>query len=33
MQKLYFKDVDGAKHFIYSHKYNTISVEYSSVMN
>ena len=26
-------DVDGAMHFIYSHKYNTISTEDSSDMN
>ena len=27
------KNVDGAMHFIYSHKYNTISAEDSSDMN
>ena len=28
-----FKNVDGAMHFIYSHKYNTNSAEDSSDMN
>ena len=28
-----FLNVDGAMHFIYSHKYNTNSAEYSSNMN
>ena len=28
-----FKNVDGVMHFIYSHKYNTISAEDSSDMN
>ena len=27
------KNVDGAMHFVYSHKYNTISAEDSSDMN
>ena len=27
------KNVDGARHFIYSHKYNTNSAEDSSDMN
>ena len=31
--KLEFKNVDGAMHFIYSHKYNTNSAEDSSDMN
>ena len=29
----YLKSVDGAMHFIYSHKYNTNSAEDSSDMN
>ena len=30
---LFLKNVDGAMHFIYSHKYNTNSAEDSSDMN